>query len=222
MTAKLISQDEDGLTIQVKISFKKTLLESEEAILEAVNQIGALATAEAIKQFDTDGSPILVGGVKYTARCKSQKNYQTPYDVVQVDRYVYQTSKGGKIYCPLESNARIIQGATPRLAKIPAHKYANLAAPSVVEDMLDNHDRKITISYMQSVADYVGSIAQAKEESWEYQTPELNESIGAIGISLDGAYVLTVNNGYREAMVGSISFYDPAGERLHTIYTARH
>ena len=120
----------------------------------------------------------------------------------------------------MRRNTRIIEGATPRLAKILSHKYANLAAPSVVEDMLENHGRQITISYMQKLVDYVGSIAQAKEESWEYQLPKLDEPVSSIGISLDGAYVLTKDSGYREAMVGSISFYDKEGERLHTTYTA--
>jgi hypothetical protein len=51
-----------------------------------------------------------------TARDKDNKTYQTPYGSVQLERYVYQTSKGGKIYCPLEHNARIIRGATPKNA----------------------------------------------------------------------------------------------------------
>ena len=36
--------------------------------------------------------------------------------------------------------------------------------------------------------------------------------------SLDGAQVLTVNDGWREAMVGTISLYDCDGERQHTTY----
>ena len=61
MSAKIISQDKGEITIQVKIPLKETLLASEEAILKATNEVGALATVEAIKQFDTDGSAILVG-----------------------------------------------------------------------------------------------------------------------------------------------------------------
>ena len=37
---------------------------------------------------------------------------------------------------------------------------------------------------------------------------------------MDGAYILTVEDGYREAMVGTIALYDKAGERLHTTYIA--
>ena len=220
MAAQIISRSGSDITIQVKISLKESMLESEQSIIDGVNEVGSLATEEALKEFDTDGSPIVMGGVKFTARCKSDRIYQTPYGEVRVNRHAYQTSKGGKIHVPLESGARIIQGATPRFAKILSHKYSNLPAPTVVDDLRDNHARKTTISYLQNVADYVGSIAQAKEESWEYEIPPLDKAVSSIGISLDGAYILTIENGYREGMVGTIALYDSDGERLHTTYIA--
>ena len=220
MNASIISQNDKELTIQIKISLKPSMLESEQSILESINQVGVLATEEALKQFDTDGEPIVVGGVKFTSRCLTEKKYQTPYGVAQVNRHVYQTSKGGKVYIPLESRARVIQAATPRFAQMLSHKYSNLAAPSVIEDLHENHDRKIAISYLQNVTDYVGSIVQAKEECWEYEHPKLDKPVSAIGISLDGAYILTVQDGYREGMVGTISLYDHQKDRLHTIYVA--
>jgi len=91
-------------------------------------------------------------------------------------------------------------------------------APSVCRDLEENHHRKITHSYLQDVSEWVGSIAQAKEEVWEYETPVLNEAITTIVISLDGAYLLMCQDGYREAMVGNISLYDVTGKRQHTVY----
>jgi hypothetical protein len=220
MTAKIISAREEEVTIQVTVPLKKTMLESEESILNCVNETGAIATKVALKNFDTDGSPIVERNVKFTSRSKNEKEYQTPYGVIRVERHVYQTSKGGRIFCPLESEARIIQGATPKLAKILSHKYSKLPAPSVAEDLKENHNRKITVSYLQKVCDHVGSIAQAKEEVWEYGVPELKEPVKTIGIGLDGANILTVKDGYREGMVGTISLYDKMGERLHTTYVA--
>jgi len=220
MTARIISKTGNEVTIQVKVPLKKSMLESEQEILDCVNQVGALATESALEQFDADGTPIVVGSVKFTARCVNGKTYQTPYGAVRIERHVYQTSKGGKVYVPLESGARIIQGATPRFAKMLSHKYSNLPAPSVIEDLSDNHDRKIALSYLQNVTDYVGSIVQAKEECWKYEMPILEKPVSAIGISLDGAYILTVQDGYREGMVGTLAYYDKAGERLHTMYVA--
>lgn len=220
MTAEVISRNGSDITIQVKISLQESMLDSEQSIVDGVNQVGSLATEEALKKFDTDGSPIVMGEMKLTARCKSNRVYQTPYGPAKVERYVYQTSKGGRVCVPLESGARIIQGATPRFAKILSHKYSNLSAPTVVDDLMSNHSRKTTIAYLQTVSDYVGSIAQAREESWEYQTPALDKPVASIGISLDGAYILTVDSGYREGMVGTIALYDREGERLHTTYMA--
>ena len=69
------------------------------------------------------------------------------------------------------------------------------------------------------MSDWVGGIAQAKEELWKYDIPSLNEAITTIVVSLDGAYVLMRDDGYREAMVvGNISLYDVTGKRLHTVY----
>ena len=46
----------------------------------------------------------------------------------------------------------------------------------------------------------------------------MEKAIKSIVISLDGAYMLMRLDGYREAMVGNISFYDVEGNRQHTIY----
>ncbi|MCX7073300.1 MAG: hypothetical protein NTZ70_00570 [Methylococcales bacterium] len=91
-------------------------------------------------------------------------------------------------------------------------------APAVCRDLADNHYRKISHSYVQAVTDGVGSIALVKEETWEYATPELDCAISSIVISMEGAYVLMRDDGYREAMVGAISLYDVEGIRQHTIY----
>ena len=63
----------------------------------------------------------------------------------------------------------------------------------------------------------VGAIAGAKEESWHYATPEFDEAIDTITVSPDGAMVLIKEDGWREAMVGSLSLYDSEGERRHSI-----
>ena len=127
--AKIIARNDNELTIQVTIKLIGSLLEMENTILDSCNEIGCLATTEALKRFDTDGSPIKWGDTKMTARDKDNKTYQTPYGSVQLERYVYQTSKGGRIYCPLEHHARIIRGATPKFAQQLSHKYANMNAP---------------------------------------------------------------------------------------------
>jgi hypothetical protein len=216
--AEIVARNGNELTLQVTVKLTGSLLEMENNILDGCNEMGCLATAEALQKFDTDGSPIKFGDIKMTARVKDNKTYQTPYGSVQIQRYVYQTSKGGRIHCPLEGNARIIRSATPKFAQQIAHKYSNMNAPAVCQDLEENHHRKIAHSYLQDVSDHVGSIAQAKEELWEYATPQLDEAITTAVVSLDGAYVLMREDGYREAMVGNISLYDVSGKRQHTVY----
>ena len=90
MTAKVISREGNKLTVQAEIKLSDSMLDSEESILEACNKVGSLATEEALKEFDTDGSAIEVNGVKFTARGQNKKEYQTPYGAVEIRRYVYQ------------------------------------------------------------------------------------------------------------------------------------
>jgi hypothetical protein len=216
--AKIIARNGNEVTLQVTLKLSGSLLEMENVILDGCNELGCVATAEALKKFDTDGSPIKWGEAKMTARSKDNKTYQTPYGSIQLERYVYQSSKGGRIYCPLEQNARIIRSATPKFAQQISHKYAVMNAPAVCLDLEENHHRTIAHSYLQDVGDWVGGIAQAKEEIWEYDTPRLDEAITTVTLSLDGAYVLMREDGYREAMVGNLSLYDVAGKRQHTVY----
>ena len=216
--AKVVARARNKITFQVTIDLTGSLMEMENKILDGCNEIGSLATAEALQKFDTDGSPVKLGTVKMTVRGKDNKTYQTPYGGVKIQRYVYQTSAGGKIHCPLEHKAQIIRGATPKFAQQLSHKYANMNAPAVCQDLKENHHRKIAHSYLQEVSDWVGTIAQAKEEIWAYDTPHLDVAISTVVISLDGAYILMREDGYREAMVGNISLYDIAGKRQHTVY----
>ncbi|MDD5266518.1 MAG: ISKra4 family transposase [Methylococcales bacterium] len=216
--AEVIAHDGDELTIQVKVKITGSLLEAEHIILDACNEVGQLATSHAIKKFDTEGSPIQIAGTKLTAKAATPKQYETPYGCVEVSRYVYQSSQGGCTYCPLEQDARIIGSATPRFAQHVSHKYANLNAPAICLDLEANHHRKIAHSYVQAVADLVGTIASAKEALWSYTTPLLDEAITSVVVSMDGAYVLMREDGYREARVGAISLYDAKGDRQHSIY----
>ena len=106
----------------------------------------------------------------------TNKTYKTPYADISVERHVYQSSAGGKVYVPLEDRARIVQGATPRFGKLLSHKYTNLAAPGVIEDLSDNHARKISIDYLQKVTDHIGSIAQAPSRLMPIQATDLSRS----------------------------------------------
>lgn len=50
--------------------------------------------------------------------------------------------------------------------------------------------------------------------------PKLQEPVATIGIGVDGTCLFMVDDGHRQAMVGTISLYDREGNRQHTIYLA--
>jgi hypothetical protein len=219
--ATVVRRSGEEVTVAVTVRLSGSLLEMEGAIQEATNAVGRCVTEEALKRFDTDGSAIRLGEIKLTARGRDPKVYQSPYGEVQVERYVYQSSRGGRIFCPLEHQGRIVRGATPRFASQLSHKYAQLNVRAVQADLEQNHGRTVAASYIQHVAEWVGTIATAKEEDWAYALPTLQSPITTVMVSLDGAMIPMADSaGYREAMVGTLSFYDPQGERQHTIYLA--
>jgi hypothetical protein len=84
---------------------------------------------------------------------------------------------------------------SPLFASQISHKYAQLNVRAVQTDLEQNHGRKVAASYIQNHAEWVSDIAAAKVP-------------------------MADSEGYREAMVGTFSFYDYAGERQHSIYLA--
>ena len=220
MTATIVTRSETSFTVQVEIPYHSSMLDFEQAILDRLNLAGVVATEEALHQFDTDGSPITVGAVKFTSKGQLPKEYQTPYGVATVARHVYQSPQGGKTYCPLDRDARIVTSSTPRFAKMIAHKYAEFGSGRVILDLEENHGRKGARSFVQNVADAVATVALAQEESWDYALPEMEHPITTITVGLDGTCLLMCEDGWRETMVGTIGFYDQAGERQHTISMA--
>jgi hypothetical protein len=88
------------------------------------------------------------------------------------------------------------------------------------EDLLENHLRDVSRCYLQDIAEEVGAIAEAKEEHWQYAEPELGALVATAAVGIDGTCMLFCDEGWRQAMVGTISLYDVMGERLHTVYLA--
>ena len=76
-------------------------------------------------------------------------------------------------------------------------------------------------SFVQTLAEAIGTIALLKEEDWHYQTPKLPVvAIETVSIGVDGTCMLLCEDGWRQAMVGTISLYNRQGERQHTTYIA--
>ncbi len=220
MTAQILSSENQETQILITIQHGNSMLDFETSLQGSLNQAGTLGVEKQLEHMDTDGSPIKVGGIHMTSKNKKEpKVYETSWGAVKVPRYIYQSSQGGETFCPLDQNARIIVNSTPAFARMVSWKYAQMAAPQVEDDLRQNHGRNSSRSTLRDLADVVASIAQAKEERWVYDIPELPKPVTTVAIGLDGANLLYYE-GYRIAMCGTISLYDDEGERLHTIYCA--
>ena len=134
------------------------MLTSEEKIQESLNEAGSIATLSALKYLDTDGSAIEIAGAVMRTKGEQSKAYQTPYGEVIVNRHVYQRSGGGKIYCPMERDARIIMTSTPFFAKQVSSKLAYGSAREVQRDLSENHSRPVALSYVQRVSEAVAAL----------------------------------------------------------------
>jgi hypothetical protein len=219
-STKILESNSKGTRVEVFIAHGKTMLESEDIIQTCVNEVGSIATGETLKQFDTDGSNIKIGDQNLYCKGQVEKTYETPYGSISVARNVYQGARGGKTFCPLDQNARIVVNSTPRFAKIVSYKYSDKGAFQVAKDLEISNGRTVARSYIQNVSDAVGAIAILKEEKWNYEPPKLEENVNSVAIGLDGTCMYLKGDGYREAMVGTIALYNKKGERLHTTYVA--
>ena len=218
MLAELINHSDNEVTVKFTVKLTGSMLDDEKALQQSLNKAGQIAMQPILKQFDTNGEPIRVNGVKHTVRVCSPQIYETPYGPVRVERNVYQNSKGGRVYVPLEEDGRMVLNSTPRYAQIVSGKYARFGADSIREDLLECNGRDISRNYARKLSDFVGTIAQFHESEWEYELPEFDRVVHSVTLSLDGTCMLMHKDGWREAMCGSIAFYDSRGERLHTIY----
>ena len=150
MEAKVIKREGNKITYQITVEHEGSMLDMEEKIQQAVNSLGMVATEETISGFDTNGEPIKVLDIVHTSKGQTKK-IQTPYGTIEVTRHVYQSSRGGKLYVPMDAGSRLLSGATPRFAKILGSKYAQMSAEGVERDLEENHGRKISSHYVQKV-----------------------------------------------------------------------
>ena len=62
MSVTIVESNAEFVKLQLVVPWQKTFLETEETLQSALNEAGTLASGEALKQLDSDGSPIESGG----------------------------------------------------------------------------------------------------------------------------------------------------------------
>lgn len=208
------------VTVELELKAGSSMMEYEEQIQEGLNHAGCELTRQCLQQFDTDGSPIVIGGIGFTTKGQIEKEYQSGYGVFRLARHVYQTGWGGATFCPMDQDGRVINSTTPKFARMAAFKYAVLNSSLAQKDLAENHGRQVSRCYLQDNAQAVAAIVKEKEQKWSYAERPLPGHVHSVGVGVDGTCVLFCEQGYRQPMVGTISLYNILGERLHTIYVA--
>ena len=178
MSATIVNEAANSVTIQIVIPFHRSMLEAENAIQDVLNEAGTWASANFLHRFDTDGSPIVIGQTNLTSKGTVAKEYQTPYGATIVERHVYQSSKGGKTFCPLERDARIVTSATPRFAMQLSHKYGEGSGGRVIEDLLLNHNRAIAKAFVQTPWRCGGGSSNGQGGTMELSSPRTGSECG--------------------------------------------
>lgn len=167
MAARILLEDEEKIVIEVTISKNSNFLEFEERLQGVLSEAGRQVTERALADFDADGSALLVGGTKFTAKRKRvAKKYETPFGTVEVERFAYQTSGGGRTHIPLEQNARIIGNSTPRLAKLVSSKYSHGNAGVVQEDLRETLHREVSRCFIQDLSALVAGSIESTSPRW--------------------------------------------------------
>jgi len=163
MEPQVISMEDNVLKIEFEVKLEDSFFDTEQNIQNSLNEAGKVATKFALQSHDTNGSPIIVNKEKLSSKGKVSKKYQTPYGEISIDRNVYQNNYGGKTYCPLDNDCRIVTGSTPKFAKMVASKYSEFGGKRVQADLLNNHSRYISHNYVQDVSNAVAKIVENKD-----------------------------------------------------------
>ena len=207
------------VSFTIKLNPKASLYawESELALVQAAATTAA--TRAKLESMDTDGAPLICDGIKWTSKGKAKLLVETPGGCAEIQRHVYQTSAGGSTRAPLDERAGLVGSCTPLFARVLASKAAEMPATVAAKDLARNHFRPVSHTFVQDTACLAATLAQklAPESQWTPETPP--EAVAAVVVSLDGAMLNTVKDGWRQALCGSFSLYDKDGKRLEGFYT---
>jgi hypothetical protein len=223
----IVENTHDGqtlITYTIAIPSREELgsaLEAEQGIQRALNQLGQRCMKEALARFDTQGEPIMVGTQQFTSKGQTPETYQSLYGPLELQRHTYQSSCGGRTYCPLEQDARILENTTVGLCQVLGSKHANHSTRSLQRDLRLSHQLELHVSRLQDICSALGQQALRKEEHWRYQPTAPTQEVSAIVVYVDGTCVPIVDEKFKQAMVGVIDLLDVQGERLDTLYIAQ-
>ena len=64
MSAELVTHKGNEVTVQFTVKLTGSMLDDEQALQQSLNEAGQIAMQPMLKQFDTNGEPIRISGVR--------------------------------------------------------------------------------------------------------------------------------------------------------------
>jgi hypothetical protein len=197
---------------------QRSFYQGEQAVQRIVMAVGRELVRELLQTKNITEPTVEHEGQRWYRKEASLGHYHTLYGEVAIERHLYQTSAGGETRCPLEEGSQLsFASATPLLAEVLSFKVSAMTPTEVAQD-LTKQGLALSPSFIQQTAQRVGQLAVRKRSRWEVRSPEPERPAHTIATGLDGTTVPLREEGYKEAMCGTIALYDRQGQRIATEY----
>jgi hypothetical protein len=162
---------------------------------------------------DIEDAQIEHDGKIWYNKGKSYETYHTELGIVKISRNTFQTSKGGATFVPMEHKLNLVNNSTQGFANMVSYLFA-LIPSAQVKRCMELMNLSCSRNYAQILATQVGEEVVAS--NYKYNLPDFPDEVQSISIGMDGAMIPIKDEGYREGMVGTISFYSKV-DRMYTI-----
>ena len=193
-----------------------------------------------IESYDTEVPTIQINGTTYRWKLLSPKPIMSVFGLMKITRHIYQRDNGGKIHVPLDALWGMVnEYATPEVREACLFTLSHVTAQETAAILKKCASFHPSATVIQTMAGKVGTFIEAHEKALssavrkEEEAPSETKSLV---VSMDGVNVLLNEPGprqgrpkerpfsslseektsYRNAMVGSLSFYGVVPPEKHT------
>jgi len=201
--------------------------------------------AAELARYDVSAEQIEVAGVVYHPVLTTPETYLSAAGLVRVERHLYRPAgRNTKSMCPLELRAGIVAGYwTPRAARQGAFVMAHLTASEAAALFDELGALRPSRSSLDRLPRELSAQWEVHRQAWEAALREqetVAREAAVVALSVDGVMVAMKAQaerraakraepgkhasgpaGHREVGCGTLSLYDPEGERLQTMRYAR-
>lgn len=175
-------------TIEVEVPEGTSLLDAETTLQAALMKAGSAMLSEFLSGCDTDGKPLEFRGRRLTA--KQQKEplvVESTFGAITVMRWAYQGSGGGTCHYPLDRKMELLGSATPKFARSVNFKHAHAPAAKVCQDLAENHERVISVHFVQNITALLGEMALVTHPQPDTELMPPPAEVATIAVGIDGA-----------------------------------